>query len=241
MKPSTTNQYYIEKMIERRILTIEKKEEEKGKKEIKKRRNKRKIKEESETEECTITEEEKMEYDYSKYNTILFRTKYLIKKQHQIINTYYLNKYGNLIIHNLIQYGSDINKWRERKEIKDINDENLEIIVKYLLNKYRKNEVIKKAIFMDKINEIINQIKKGEEINSKFIENYRNGKNGLSIDLVIMEEIIKYGPELYEIYTNNIIIKNYLIENYGKLTKKQEENIIKERINNLYMTLNCLN
>ncbi|BFU26060.1 hypothetical protein EHI8A_240470 [Entamoeba histolytica HM-1:IMSS-B] len=190
------------------------------------------------TDETSITEECQWEYSFEKYKDMSLAIKALVKTIHPIANTKWINRWSNLIIHNLILYGITVKEWKENEQFRVLDIENLQRkVVDQIVLKYRKHEVIIKAIFVDKVRKILNSIKKGHKITIEHIYPYISIPShwGYSCDIALFTEIIEKGNEMYLEYIDNPIIKYYLLKHFGVIDREKQIKIIKTRLS--YLTL----
>ncbi|EDR26245.1 hypothetical protein EDI_227170 [Entamoeba dispar SAW760] len=190
------------------------------------------------TDETSITEECQCEYSFEKYKDMLLTIKELVKTIHPIANTKWINRWSNLIIHNLIFYGITVKEWKESEQFRVLSIENLQRkVVDQMILKYRKHEVIIKAIFVDKVRKIISYIKERNKITIEDIYPYISVPShwGYSFDIALFTEIIEKGNEMYLEYIDNPIIKYYLLKHFGVIDREKQIKIIKTRLN--YLTL----
>ncbi|BFU20398.1 hypothetical protein KM1_045920 [Entamoeba histolytica HM-3:IMSS] len=179
-------------------------------------------------------------YNFEKYKDILLRISILIKTIQPMANSEIVNRLSNLIIHNLIMYGRNVEEWRD---IEDFRELDIGVIQRNIINQivstHRKHEVIIKAIFVDKVKRIITRIKEG---NVSIEEIYKypliGTEWGCAFDIALCNEIVHKGNEMYYEYLNNPIISYYLMYQFGAVDKQKQIEIIKTRINFLMMLFN---
>ncbi|EDR28636.1 hypothetical protein EDI_005340 [Entamoeba dispar SAW760] len=179
-------------------------------------------------------------YNFEKYKDILLRIRTLVKTIYPIANLESVNRLSNLIIHNLIVYGINVEEWREIEEIKELNIEALQRnVIDQIVLTHRKHEVILKALFVDKVKRIITRINEGNVLIEEIYKYPLIGTEwGYAFDIALCNEIVKKGNEMYHEYLNNPIISYYLMYQFGVVDEQKQIEIIKTRINFLIMLFN---
>ena len=142
------------------------------------------------------------------------------------------------ILMNYIKYGRNVNDWLEFGN--EINRENIQEIINIFPHQFRMNEIVLKSIFRDRIEKILNDVKKGFYDDKKYIINdfSINSVWKKDIDIELFNEIIEKGNDLFEEYLENWKIRKFIIKSFGIKTKDKQIDVLKLRIHSLMLYFN---
>lgn len=172
-------------------------------------------------------------------SALQFSLKKLLKIVYSLNNYQLLDKYSQIIIFNMIQYGSQISYWKEMKELEMINRLHLQNIINVICFYYKTNQIVIRSVSIVKMKKIIREYNKFHSFNETFINDIKKLHWPIDFVISLMNEIILHGLFDYNLLLENQIIRKYLSIEFGSIFREKQDKIIKSVVNRLCIIVYC--